>query len=578
MTNLFLRMLQVSITAGWIVLGVLVIRLLLKKAPKWITCLLWAIVALRLIIPVFPESRISLVPSEENLPQQLITQQATLVDSIATQETPMPTQPSWESYLPTASVVWVAGMAVMLGYSLIAWLRLRHKVQVSIRQDPNIYVCDQVDSPFIFGIFRPRIYVPSGMEESTLQCVLAHENAHLRRKDHWWKPLGFLLLTVYWFHPILWLAYWLLCRDIERACDEKAIAEMDPAEKKNYSQALLLCSIPRRMIMACPVAFGEVAVAERIKGILSYKKPTVWILAISVLVCLVTAVCFLTNPKTCIHEYGGQLVTAPTCTHQGTERFTCTKCDRSYTTPVSLTAHNFDEGVVTQAPDCIHTGTRERTCTDCGAKTTETLPTTAHTAGQMTILKSPTCTEKGRISATCQVCKVVFEEELPMDSQVHSFEETVVRAATCTSAGEGLRTCTRCQYSEALTYPCKAHSYINGTVLQESTCVTQGQVQQSCVYCGTSRVAALATNDNHKWMGNSAKSYDWCALCGKTMSKGGASLSGNTFQYNNTQSSNPSFPFSNSNTGGVRPAGYLSPPVYYNNPNVPSLPSVRIWP
>ena len=393
----------------------------------------------------------------------------------------------------------------MLGYSLIAWLRLRHKVQVSIRQDPNIYVCDQVDSPFILGIFRPRIYVPSGMEESTLQCVLAHENAHLRRKDHWWKPLGFLLLTVYWFHPILWLAYWLLCRDIERACDEKAIAEMDPAEKKNYSQALLLCSIPRRMIMACPVAFGEVAVAERIKGILSYKKPTVWILAISVLVCLVTAVCFLTNPKTCIHQYSGHLVTAPTCTHQGTERFTCTKCDRSYTTPVSLTAHSFDEGVVTQAPDCTHTGTRERTCTDCGAKTTETLPTTAHTAGQTVVIKEATCTEAGQMSVTCAVCNAEYEMPIPVDANAHALQEKILRKSTCAVAGEGVRSCTRCDYSESCTYPTLAHDYMDVAFIHYCSATEK---KQFCTVCCTERVVAN-TPTGHKY-----GLYNTCTYCG----------------------------------------------------------------
>ena len=553
MTNLFLRMLQVSITAGWIVLGVLVIRLLLKKAPKWITCLLWAIVALRLIIPVFPESRISLVPSEEDLPQQLITQQATLVDSIATQETPMPTQPSWESYLPTASIIWVAGMAVMLGYSLIAWLRLRHKVQASIRQDPNIYG-DQVDSPFILGIFRPRIYVPSGMEESTLQCVLAHENAHLRRKDHWWKPLGFLLLTVYWFHPILWLAYWLLCRDIERACDEKAIAEMDPAEKKNYSQALLLCSIPRRMIMACPVAFGEVAVAERIKGILSYKKPTVWILAISVLVCLVTAVCFLTNPKTCIHQYSGQLVTAPTCTHQGTERFTCTKCDRSYTTPVSLTAHNFDEGVVTQAPDCTHTGTRERTCTDCGAKTTETLPTTAHTAGQMTVTKASNCTEKGAASAICTVCNAAFDMELPPDSHAHNLEESIIRGATCSQAGIGMRKCSRCNFQEDCTYQTLSHSY-RESVICPATCSQEGQKKLTCTACGEEHVMVIPKSAIHKWVDMGNNIPDQCSVCGATKATG-------TFAKQQTSSS-----------GGYDMSADMNKPGYTNEKTLPE----KIW-
>jgi len=500
MTDLFIRLLHVSFTASWILLAVLVLRLLLKKAPKWITCLLWVILALRLILPVFPESRVSLVPDTE--PQPAITVQTPEVPQSTVPAAP---QPTWERYLPIASVVWAAGVAAMVGYSLIAWLRLRHKVQASVLLQAHVYACDQVDSPFILGFFRPRIYVPSGMEDSVLQSVLAHENAHIKRKDHWWKPLGFLLLSVYWFHPGLWLAYWLLCRDIERACDEKAIAKMDNAGKKAYSQALILCSIPRRMIMACPVAFGEVAIKDRIKGIVRYKKPAFWIVAVSVVVCIVTAVCFLTDPKTCDHEYGSQLLTAPTCTHQGTKQFTCTKCDHSYTAPVPLVAHSYDEGTVTQAPDCTHTGTLEQACTGCGAKTTKTLPVTEHTAGQTVTIKEATCTEAGQMSVTCAVCNVEYEMQIPVDANAHALQEKVTRKATCAVAGEGVRSCTRCDYSETCTYPTLAHNYIDIGFIHYCY---WAEKPQCCTGCGTERVVAN-TPTGHQYGYNNT-----CIYCG----------------------------------------------------------------
>lgn len=496
MTELFLRLLNISITAGWIVLALLLLRLLLRKAPKWINCLLWAIVALRLLIPFFPESRFSLIPSAEVFPREIAAQSPALQSGIPAGGTVEPLmtgqlaqQGAWEKALPVLSAVWLAGMAVMLLYSQVSYWRLRHKVQASILRGKNVYACDQVDSPFILGFFQPRIYIPSGMEETQLQYVLAHENAHIKRRDHWWKPVGFVLLSVYWFHPLLWLAYILLCRDIERACDEKAIAGMDNIGKKRYSEALIACSIYRRMIMACPVAFGEVAVKDRIKGVLSYKKPAFWIVVVSVVACGVTAVCFLTDPKTCKHEYSGQITVQSTCAQAGTELFTCTKCEDSYTVSVPLVAHSYDEGTVTQTPDCIHTGTKERTCTDCGAKTTETMGMTAHTAGQITVLKDPNCTETGRMSTTCTVCSAAFEEDLPLDSQVHDMKETVIRAATCTAAGEGVRTCTRCDHSESCTYSQHSHNFVDYGLLLK-TCYAHKR-QQICTHCNLVQIVEL---------------------------------------------------------------------------------------
>lgn len=191
--------------------------------------------------------------------------------------------------LQIAAWLWLGGMGILLAYSGISYLRLRWQVQASLRYRDNVYLCDQVRSPFVLGVLRPRIYVPSGMEEDQLQHILAHENAHIRRRDHWWKPLGFVLLAVYWYNPLLWVAYILLCRDIECACDEKVVAKLDEGEKKQYSETLLACSIHRRMVLACPVAFGEMAVKTRIQGVKRYKKPALWLLTVSLVACAVAA-------------------------------------------------------------------------------------------------------------------------------------------------------------------------------------------------------------------------------------------------------------------------------------------------
>ena len=482
MTEIFIKLINLSISASWLVLAVLLLRLCLKKTPKWITCVLWGIVALRLVMPFTFESSLSLIPSAEVIPQDIVTSQAPAIHSgipaVNSTVNPMVTQQVieeshiMEKILYVGAIVWAVGAALMLVYSVISWLMLRHRVRASILLRDNIYLCDNVDSPFVFGIFRPRIYVPSGMEEEQLFYVLAHENAHIRRGDHCWKPLSFWLLAVYWFNPLLWVAYILLCRDIERACDEKVIADMDNADKKGYSQALVSCSVHRRMIMACPVAFGEIGVKERIKGVLSYKKPTVWILAAAMAVCAVTAVCFLTNPETCPHLYKGEITVESTCTQKGIESRTCQLCKYSYTAPVEVCAHSYDDGVVVMAPTCIAQGELERTCTGCGAKTTEIMEMTAHIDGEHIVSKEPNCTEKGEVTTACTYCQAVYVVEILPENDVHELVETVITESTCTENGEGIKTCTRCGHSEAVSYELKKHKWKNVDV-----------GEYFCIYC-----------------------------------------------------------------------------------------------
>ena len=313
MAAVFLKLLNLSISASWLVLVVLVLRLVSKRSPKWMNVLLWGIVALRLVLPFSVESALSLIPSAETVspavvqfaPAPTITSGVNIIDnavnpSLSEHFAAAPTMSVNPLYVWTeiAGWVWLIGLGAMLLYALVSYLRLRWRVSVSLCVRENIYLCDAISSPFILGVVKPRIYLPSTLDEVQQQNVLSHERAHLTRRDHWWKPLGFALLAVYWFNPVLWLAYALLCRDIELACDERVIHTMDESAVKTYSTVLLACSMPRKAVITCPLAFGEVDVKERVKNALRYKKPAFWVVAASVAVCVVVAVCFLTNPPT----------------------------------------------------------------------------------------------------------------------------------------------------------------------------------------------------------------------------------------------------------------------------------------
>ena len=313
MAAVFLKLLNLSISASWLVLVVLVLRLVSKRSPKWMNVLLWGIVALRLVLPFSVESALSLIPSAETVspavvqfdPAPTITSGVNIIDnavnpSLSEHFAAAPTMSVNPLYVWTeiAGWVWLIGLGAMLLYALVSYLRLRWRVSVSLCVRENIYLCDAISSPFILGVVKPRIYLPSTLDEVQQQNVLSHERAHLTRRDHWWKPLGFALLAVYWFNPVLWLAYALLCRDIELACDERVIHTMDESAVKTYSTVLLACSIPRKAVITCPLAFGEVGVKERVRNALHYKKPAFWIVVASAVVCIVVAVCFLTNPPT----------------------------------------------------------------------------------------------------------------------------------------------------------------------------------------------------------------------------------------------------------------------------------------
>ena len=311
MSEAFLKVVNMSISAGWLVLAVLALRLILKKAPKWVNVLLWGIVAVRLICPFSIESALSLIPSAETISPEIMMDWTPEISTgiepldqvvnpvISTSFAPqgMASANPLQILIPVAANLWLLGVIIMLAYTAISYLTLRLKLRTAVILRGNIFQCETVSSPFVLGILKPRIYLPYTMDGKNLAHVVAHEQAHIRRKDHWWKPLGFLLLTVYWFNPLMWLAYILLCRDIELACDEKVIAELGNEQRADYTQALVACAVNRHMIAACPLAFGEVGVKDRVKSIMNYRKPTFWIIVTAFLVCVVVAVCFLTNPK-----------------------------------------------------------------------------------------------------------------------------------------------------------------------------------------------------------------------------------------------------------------------------------------
>ena len=328
--ELFVGTLNLAVAASWLIVVILLLRPLLKKfAPRWVLCALWAVVAVRLVCPVMLHSDLSvyrLAGDAVNANGQVTYfedtgfcgdvsyRPATLLPGVSTPTvTPstvddsapevsadavvQPSTPSRSVDMNLLSIAWAVGVYIIVMAALAGYLSLRSQVAASIPLEGNVYLCDNIKSPFILGVLRPRIYLTSGMDEAARDCVLRHERAHLRRWDHVWKPLGFVLLAVYWYDPLVWLAYILFCRDMELACDERVIRDMAAEERAAYSQALLDCSQGRRWVAACPLAFGEVGVKTRVKAVLWYKKPGFWVSVAAVLVCIAVAVCFLTNPK-----------------------------------------------------------------------------------------------------------------------------------------------------------------------------------------------------------------------------------------------------------------------------------------
>lgn len=311
MTEIFVKVVNMSISASWLILAVLLLRLLLPKAPKAMCCVLWCLVGLKLLFPFSIESALSLLPSAEVITHDTMYAANPTIESGIPVVNQVVNPILTEHFAPNpgdsvnplqvvsavGAFVWIVGVAVLLLHTLISFLRLKRSVGTAVRFRENIYQSESVSSPFILGVVRPHIFIPFSLREEELMCVLAHEKAHLKRGDHLWKPLGFLLLAIHWFNPLVWIGFACLCRDIELACDERVMRQIGTDKKKLYSEVLLNCSISHKMIAACPLAFGEVGVKQRIKNVLSYKKPAFWIVFVSLLACVACAVCFMTEPK-----------------------------------------------------------------------------------------------------------------------------------------------------------------------------------------------------------------------------------------------------------------------------------------
>ncbi len=310
MENVFLKLVNMSIDACWLVLAVLVLRFIFKKAPKWINDILWGIVAVRLVCPFSLKSIFSLMPDTETISQNVLNSQGTQISgevsavtaqlsSAVAQALPPETTGTYPALSVTfiLSMVWLCGVVIMFMYAAGSYISIFHRLREAVAVEDNAYLCDRISSPFVFGVIKPRIYLSPNLSQSDTSYVILHEKAHIKRRDYIRKPLGFLLLSVYWFNPAIWLAFILFCRDIELACDERVIKQLGTENKKAYSQALINCSAPQRTVAACPVAFGETGVKSRIKSILNYKKPAFWVIAVALIACLVAAVCLLTDPK-----------------------------------------------------------------------------------------------------------------------------------------------------------------------------------------------------------------------------------------------------------------------------------------
>ncbi|MBR6476128.1 MAG: hypothetical protein IKS98_11865, partial [Lachnospiraceae bacterium] len=352
MTSIFIKLLNLSISAGMLVLLVFAFRLFLKRYSRRAACLLWIVVALRLIIPFSFESSFSIMPSGDFVSTVVSDEESrngTTTNTVKTSDnvgasdnktdnntllaqtvsenetrnsnpdnsTMINMYPSennsdmdtliingffnTERFWKMLSVVWLFGVTAIFLYIIIGYVRIRKLTSESVLYNElgidNVFICNRIDTAFIFGIINPRIYLPERLDRTQSENIVAHELMHIKRRDYVWKLIGFILLMVYWFNPLIWLAYVLLCRDIEFACDEQVISGMDRDQRRAYSDTLLLCSTEQSISFGCPLAFGEVAVKDRIKAALSYKKPLLWVIIVAFVLVLGVCIFFFTKPS-----------------------------------------------------------------------------------------------------------------------------------------------------------------------------------------------------------------------------------------------------------------------------------------
>lgn len=312
MREIFMGILNLSIVSSFVILAVLILRLLLKKAPKAIRYVLWAMVGLRLAVPYSVESNLSIIPNAQDIDGNNISSTTYISSGELSGTLPVSTTQSADIF-EILGYVWIAGVALMLLYMAISLIIVHFMVRVRVKLKDNIYQCDHIHSPFVIGMFRPKIYINSALSDNDSKYIIAHEQMHITHRDHVTKPLAFVLLCVYWFNPLCWLSYFLFTKDIELFCDESVIKTLDKEEKKEYSSVLLKCSSKKNIVTACPLAFSENDTKHRVKNILSYKKPAFYIIIISVILCVVVFLLFMTNPVSAqeIFTVGPPVLQAP---------------------------------------------------------------------------------------------------------------------------------------------------------------------------------------------------------------------------------------------------------------------------
>jgi len=588
---------QAGLFGSVIIALVLILRCLLKRTPRKYLCLMWLLVAVRLLIPFHFEHKLSLQPDlddfqsvqiefqEQELSQQEITQQPTgsVEGEVFFEEEPLiPAEPVKMDYSQLNAIIWLAMAGVLVLYFVISYGCLRYRLRDAVLCGENILESDRIQGGFLIGYFKPRIYLPVLAGESERQMMILHEQAHAARGDNWWKLMAFFCCCIHWYNPVVWLGYFFVCRDIEIACDERVISGMDGEERKRYSTALLSCGKRSAGFFACPVAFGEISLKQRIKNVLSYRRAKPFVVVATWLAVVFLTVFFMTSPvqgtgeEPDLSQQGQTNVeaTQPTEeTSQPTEEPTqpteeptqpteeTTELTEETTQPTEDTSqpteeptepteertqateeptepseettqateetsqpteaecqHSYGSGEVEIAATCSEEGIKKYICTVCGVVKRESIPKVAHILEDTTVTKEPNCTKKGEMVGTCSVCGAEPLTQVMPTNGTHIFADTVVREATCTSTGEGIKTCKLCGHSEPCQYAIKQHTYGNETVLTEATCTAEGEKGLSCVDCGHT-VKETIPKAEHKWTGASCTQAGVCSVCNATGKK-----------------------------------------------------------
>lgn len=539
--------LQSGLFGSVIIVIILLLRLCLKQAPRKYLCILWLFAALRLLLPYHLESQLSLQPRYDNFEiVGTVTEQAETPQAAPQQpsmapdtDVSMPPEPAQDlsassfDVVQMLSVLWAGIGGLLLLYTLISYGYLKFKVRDAVKYRSGIMESDRIQGAFLLGYFKPTIYLPVELSAHDRKFIIAHERAHISRGDNWWKLVGFLCACVHWYNPLVWWSYCLLCRDIEVACDEYVVQNMSLDQRKAYSFALLNCGKRLSRFMACPVAFGEVSLKQRIKNVLSYRRPALWVSGIAIVLVIFVAVCFLTTPVTADQESAdgaslsepepqatvnhifddGVITVEASCSAPGVRSYTCTICGEVRTEPIAAVSHVYDEGVETRDPNCANPGTLIYTCKNCGDIKTEEIGTLEHTFGEKTITKEASCKDAGEISVTCTLCgfqKVI--ETIPKTND-HNYQNQVIRSPSCVDPGKGENICSVCGDRVACEYDLTDHAYGDAVIVREATCSQKGERAYRCDVCGASYTEEIPVSD-HLWDDGACNTPGTCTVCG----------------------------------------------------------------